>query len=374
MPDLIGHNDEGGGHGGDLAAALSLWNPKAGRFIDFSSNINPLGPPDGLLDHLSAALPEIVAYPEPQARKLRSGLAGFLGVAEERLLAGNGANELIHLLLLWHRPGRVLVPAPSFSEYERAARLCGAAVEWFSLLPGQEADFMDLGSRLNRGDLLIICNPNNPTGKLYSRRDLLALSGAAGARGATMLVDESFMLLTGRDEESLRDEPADHLWVVISLTKIWSLPGLRLGCAIGPQIAIGELRQWGDPWRVNLLAQKAGLYCIGQQAYRQETLDLVAREREFLTVELRETGSFEVFDGAANFLLIRSLDPAFRVADLQADLARDGLLIRRADNFPGLDQRYFRIAVRRRPENRELIGAINNWLKAAERFKGKTQT
>lgn len=363
-------NDETGGHGGDLAAAYARWDPAAGELIDFSSNINPLGPPAGLLEHLEKALPDIVAYPAPQARELRRKLALFFNLPEQRLLLGNGANELIHLLMLLLRPRRVFVPAPSFSEYERAAKLAGAIVERFPLPPGGEPDYTSLIDQLSQGDLLVFCNPNNPTGKLFRRSDLLPLIEAAEERGAKVLLDESFIPLTGSVGESLRDLKQKHLWVVISLTKIWGLPGLRLGCLVGPVEEIAEISRWGDPWRVNFLAQKAGLYCLEQKHYIAETLKLIAEERAYLVTQIKATGAFQVFEAAANFLLIKGLDPEFKVERFQADLAQIGLLVRRADNFPGLDQRYFRIAVRKRAENERLVKAINSWLQGggAETF------
>lgn len=358
-------DDETGGHGGDLARAVRLWNPADGELLDFSSNVNPLGPPPGLLDVLGRALPEIVSYPSPQARELRERLAHHLNVPVEQLLVGNGANDLIHLLLLWRRPRRVLVPAPSFSEYERAAVLAGALVERYPLPPGEEFDHHALVSKLEQGDLLVFCNPNNPSGMLYRRSDLLPLVREATERGAVVMIDESFIPLTGRPEESLRDLQCEQLWVILSLTKIWSLPGLRLGCAIGSIANVGKISRWSDPWRVNILAQKAGIYCIESKGYLEKTLALVKKERAFLARRFRETGAFRVFEGFANFLLLQGLDPDFDVADYQESLARQGVLVRRADNFCGLDQRYFRIAVRKRPENLRLLQETGHYLENA---------
>lgn len=353
--------DETGGHGGDLAKALELWNPEAGEFIDFSSNINPLSPPAGLLEHLTAFLPGITSYPTPQARNLRHKLAGFLGITEDRLLLGNGANELIHLVMLWLRPRRVLIPAPSFSEYERAAMLAGSLVERFPLMPDADFDPAMIISKLEKGDLLVFCNPNNPTGKLYRRKELVEVLKAAQERGAVVLLDESFILLSGHAEESLRDIEEERIWVVLSLTKIWGLPGLRLGCLIGPQQGIRQLSGWGDPWRVNSLAQQAGLYCLEQNNFIKKTLELIQSERKYLAAGISAGGRFQVFEGAANYLLVRGLDSSFQVARFQAALARRGLLVRRADNFPGLDHHYFRIAIRKRADNERLLQAIHMW-------------
>jgi threonine-phosphate decarboxylase len=354
-------NDETGGHGGDLAAALKRWNPSGGELVDFSSNINPLGPPPGLVEHLAALLPQITAYPTPQARELREKISTCFNVPVERLLLGNGANEMIHLIMLWRRPRRVLIPAPSFSEYERAAKLTGTLVETYPLPPGEVFKPELVAAMLEQGDLLVFCNPNNPTGRLYRRTDLLSLVKAAEQRGAMVMIDESFIPLTAYPEESLRDLHSDHLWVVVSLTKIWGLPGLRLGFAAGPAVDVTEISCWGDPWRVNFLAQRAGVYCIDQKSYITDTLKLVEQEREFLTRRFQDEGYFEVFDGAANYLLLKGKDPEFHVAGFQEGLARKGVLIRRADNFRGLNQRFMRIAVKQRPDNLRLLQETAAW-------------
>lgn len=362
------YDNETGGHGGDLLDAAKRWKSESGKMIDFSSNINPFGPPPGLLEFLRRSLPEIVSYPSPQARELREKLGLFLNVPLECLLIGNGANELIHLLLLWRRPGKVFVPAPSFSEYERAAVLAGARVERYFLPPGEEIDISSLACNLDQGDFLVFCNPNNPTGILSKRSKLITLVEAAAERGATVLIDESFIPLTGRPEESLRDQRCGNLWVVTSLTKIWSLPGLRLGFAIGPQEDVQEITRWGDPWRVNILAQKAGIFCLGRKSYLEKSLALIEKERRFLTGRFRETGEFYVYEGSANYLLLRGLNPSFNVAEYQDYLAQRGILIRRADNFCSLDQRYFRIAVLKRPENLRLLQYTDDYIKGGTSY------
>jgi len=179
-----------------------------------------------------------------------------------------------------------------------------------------------------------------------------------------VMIDESFVSLTGRPEESLRDLEVDNLWLVISLTKLWGLPGLRLGCALGPIDKIGKITGWGDPWRVNYLAQEAGLFCLAAEGYLEESLALIKEERRYLIGELKATGAFEVFEGAANYLLLKGLDPAFDINQFQDFLARRGVLVRRADNFNNLDRRYFRIAVRRRQENQRLLREIKAWLES----------
>ena len=357
------YKDETGGHGGDLARAVELWKPDGGRIIDFSSNVNPLGPPEGLIDHLKESLPDIVHYPLPQARELREQLAIFLNLSEKRLILGNGANELIHLLVIWKRPRRVFIPAPTFSEYEKAANLVGSEVERYSLPPGESFEPRVLEDRLGPGDLVVFCNPSNPTGKLFSRQKLLELVLLAEKKKAQVMIDESFIPLTGRPEATLRNVVKDNLWIALSLTKLWALPGLRLGCLSGPEADMEKLIRWGDPWRVNTLAQKAGLYCLRQEGYLDKTLQLIDQERRYLSTSLMEKGAFRIFPSAANYLLVQGKLRGFKVADFQAELARQGVLIRRADNFHRLDQRFFRIAVRQRRDNNFLLEAISRYLK-----------
>jgi len=357
------YDDETGGHGGDLTRAAKRWDQGRDRLIDFSSNVNPLGPPEGLLEYLSETLPEIVHYPSPQARELRENLSCFLGLPGNRIIASNGANELIHLLALWKRPRRVFVPAPTFSEYERAARLVGARVERFPLPPGENFDPGILNNRISSGDLVVFCNPSNPTGMLYDRKGLLDLVRVAEKQGALVMIDESFIPLTGQPEQSLRHKQSGNLWIALSLTKLWALPGLRLGVLIGPESEISELTRWGDPWRVNIMAQKAGLYCLSREGYLEESLDLIEKERRFLIDKLEATGGLRVFAGAANYLLARATVAGFDVAECQDALARRGVLIRRADNFHGLDRRYLRVAVLNRPENIRLAEEMETYIK-----------
>lgn len=356
--------NKAGGHGGDLLAASRESGLPPEEILDFSSNVNPLGPPPGLHSHLRRRLKTIINYPEPGAWSLREQLADFLGVDQERLMVGNGANDLLHSLLLWQRPRQVVLPAPTFSEYARAARLAGAEVKQVYQPPGETLQVKEIEKELEEKDWLVLCNPNNPTGRLFPRREIEPLVQAAGQKSASVLVDESFLPLTGREEESLRnaEELNSRLWVLLSLTKLWALPGLRLGCLAGPEKEVQSINSLGDPWRVNTLAREAGLFCLQQEDYLGKTLDLLKKERKYLQRGLERAGKFEVYRGEANFLLIRGVEENFRASDLRSFLIKRGLLIRQADNFYGLDSRYFRLAVRRRRENRRLLQGIEEYL------------
>ncbi|MEW5784462.1 MAG: threonine-phosphate decarboxylase CobD [Bacillota bacterium] len=356
-----------GGHGGDLLAAARQFRRQPAAFIDFSSNINPLGPPQGLIEHLRQRLPEITRYPVPGAVMLRRGLAERFSLPEERLLVGNGANELIHLLFLYLRPKTVLLPVPTFAEYARAAHLAGALVRPLRRLPDMPPDCSAMYRELHGADFLVLCNPNNPTGELYPPDTLTELFAAAVRQKVTVLVDESFFPFTalppGRSSAAL---DLENLWVVTSLTKIWALPGLRLGVLAGPAPALKNLSTFGDPWRVNSMAQLAGLYCLQHAEYEKKSAAAVKRERAFLAARLARLPGLTVFSGQSNFLLLRGEEPGFQAATLYRFLGHRGILIRVADNFTGLDHRYFRIAVRLRRENRLLLEALTEYFTTAQ--------
>ncbi|HHT47024.1 MAG TPA: aminotransferase class I/II-fold pyridoxal phosphate-dependent enzyme [Firmicutes bacterium] len=390
---------EAGGHGGNVYAAAAAHGLRPEDFCDFSSNINPLGPPPGLLSELKKHLEqEICRYPAPQAAPFRAALARDLGIPEERLLIGNGANELIHLFFLWKRPKKVLIPAPTFSEYARAARLAGAKVEYFRLLPEKAFSKEKLVAQvqMSGSDLIVFCNPNNPTGMYYPRELLEEIALAVAEKGVAVFIDESFFPFTGRSaSESFSGsvfrsasgpgsavscpvpgapcsghsaEPENagsscgDLWAVASLTKLWALPGLRLGYLLGPPEGIRSLTENGDPWRVNALAQRAGNYCLFQKQHIRDSLELVKGEREFLLRELEKIDGLKVYPGEANYLLLRGLSGGFSSADLCRKLASRGILIRDASNFPALDRSYFRIAVRPRRENLRLLSALRDYV------------
>lgn len=348
-----------GGHGGGLLAAARLFQREPSEFIDFSSNINPLGPPPGLLEHLQDHLAEITRYPVPGAALLRENLAERFNLPENRLLIGNGANELIHLLFLYLRPKTVLLPVPTFSEYARAAHLAGALVKPIVSFREAAPVFSALIRQLRGVDFLVLCNPNNPTGLYLPPDEVMEILSEAKLQNVTVLVDESFFPFIAQPQgQSITASDFENLWTVTSLTKIWALPGLRLGALAGPTPAVMSISEYGDPWRVNSLAQLAGLYCLQHPEHEKKTVAFVSRERAYLFKNLAGIPGLTVFPGQCNFLLLRGERGDFKASLLYRFLGRRGILIRVAENFTGLDHRYFRIAVRLRRENTLLLEAL----------------
>lgn len=339
-------------HGGDVMAAAARWQLDPEMILDYSANINPFGPPAGVLEAARAALAGVSHYPEPFARTLRAALAQRHHVAPEAVLVGNGAAEVIHLLLRQAAGRRVAVPAPGFAEYGRAARAVGATV--LPVPVAVEGGCLAIPP-LSAGDSLILCNPHNPTGRLWTPAQVLEL---AAATPATLVVDEAFMDLTLPGEAgSVIPHVAEvpNLVVVRSLTKFYAMPGLRVGYAIASPKRVAALDAVRDPWSVSTAAQQAAQAALADQEYARRTRAWVTTEPAFLAAELAKLPGFLVAPPAANFILVRAPEPAWV---LQERLGPRGVLIRDCRSFTGLTEYHMRLAVRARPQNLRLLAEL----------------
>ncbi len=264
------------------------------------------------------------------------------------------------------RPRRVLLAAPTFSEYERAARAAGAAVAYFPLAAddGFRLAPAAFAARLAGVDIAFLCNPNNPTGRLIGRDEAETVVAAAARAGTWVVVDESFLdFLPAAAAYTCRPLLAaySNLIVLQSLTKFYAIPGLRLGFLLA-QAPVGDsLDRAKDPWNVNTLAQAAGVAALDDEAYRAASVAAVAVAREELAAALAALPGVRPFPASANFILAR-LEGATAPALRQAML-RDGILIRDCSNYPGLSPAYIRLAVKLPEQNAAVLAALEKNLK-----------
>lgn len=254
-------------HGGDIYAYDR-------DLLDFSVNLNPLGMPDRVLRAIREHAEEYDRYPDPHCRALRRALSVRESAPEKWLVFGNGAADLIVRLCMVLKPKRALLPAPTFSEYEKAVRLAGGEVRRFFLR--QEAGYQvtaDYADAVQPGDSVVfLCNPNNPTGALAEPGTVEALLSACGQVGAVLVVDECFLPFTdGRSCQSrLRAYP--NLMVLRAFTKLYAMAGLRLGylmCA--DEDLAGRIGAWGQSWSVSAPAQVAGLAAVSEEGWPERT-------------------------------------------------------------------------------------------------------
>ena len=298
--------------------------------LDFSSNVNPLGPPDGVLRVLAQSGELVFAYPVPDADEFCQAVARHLSVPRECILAGNGATDLIYLITRLLSGGRARVITPAFTEYEDA---CEAAE-----IPVNDGDH----------DVTFLANPTSPAGQLFSAEEILENPGP-------LIVDESFIDFAG-EEFSLASKAASdpRLIVLRSLTKFYAIPGLRLGYIVAPPETVLRLKSLQPPWSVTALAIAAGVAALEDHNYAERTRKLVPELRENLSSSLKSL-DLAPMASAVNFILCRVPDAAL----LCRELLEFGIAARNCDSFTGLEKnRFVRFAVRGHEDNTRLLAAL----------------
>ncbi|MDY0184382.1 MAG: cobyric acid synthase [Desulfuromonadaceae bacterium] len=342
-------------HGGNLTQLRQRSGLSAHELVDFSASLNPLGPPEWLRPLLSAHVSALAHYPDPDCSALSAALAAHYQVAPSQVLVGNGASELLHLLPRALGKTRLVIPVPSYADYEDVARLNGMTIERILLTEHNnfQLDFAILEAHLDAETLVILGQPNNPTGALYPTEQLRAV--AQRHPETSFLIDESFIDLTAEGHSlSLTHARPPNVVIVQSLTKTYAIAGLRLGSAIGEADLIERCRRLQPPWSVNTLAQEVGLAAIRDTDYRARSRAYVCTQRQALQELLAQLPGVTVYPGAANFLLCRLEHPHFDAVLLAQQTLKQGVALRVCANFAGLDSRFFRVAVRTVEEQQRL--------------------
>jgi threonine-phosphate decarboxylase len=337
------------GHGGNIYQVSRETGIPETDIIDFSASINPLGVPSCVTLAIESAISDLPNYPEVDAEPLASHLGSYLGIDRDSIICGNGSTELIYLIARALSPEKVLIPAPTFSEYERACRLiCG--MRGVRLELNRRANFdIDpaLFIRTMKGcDLAFLCNPNNPTGRVLKREALLQMAHAASTMNCYLVIDEAFVDFC--HVETLIGEVANNPYLIVlrSLTKFYALAGLRIGYGVFPLTLAGLMRQHKEPWTVNTLAQRAGIAALYDEAYRKESLRKMKQEKEFMENNFRSLG-ITYIPSSANYYLIQMKNAPEAIGRLRSK----GIVMRDCSNFVGLDESYVRVAVKSHRDN-----------------------
>jgi threonine-phosphate decarboxylase len=341
--------------------------------LDASANLNPLGPPAWLAGWLAKRLQggasEAARYPDPDYREAREAIAAHEGVAPEQVLLTNGGAEAIFLAAALHaheRPGALAaIIQPTFAEYARACAAQGLPVRSLCLVsPDFHLDVEAIAEGLEEARLLFLCRPNNPTATLVPRADVERLLELTAARGCRLVVDEAFVDFIGDDSEALTPLLADHSHLVLlrSLTKYFTLPGLRLGYLLAGVETVAAARACQPAWSVNGLAAALVAPLLADSDFARRTEAWLAAERPRLAAGLRSLG-LEVVPSRANFFLLRH--PVGRVAtrELLPALLRRGVLVRHTESFVGLDGGWLRLALGDAAANDRLLAALADVLR-----------
>jgi threonine-phosphate decarboxylase len=352
-------------HGGNLNLMGKQYRLKPEQFVDFSVNLNPLGPPPALLEAWQSSLHVLTRYPEPDSRTLKESAASFAGVPPEQLIMANGAVELIYSLVQSLQPRRVLIPGPTFGDYEDVCHVEGVQVKHFYLRPekGFVPHLSQLVEAARNVDLVFICNPNNPTGHLWPEAILEPFLNYCAAEAVFVVLDESFLPFHPRWEELSRVSwTARHrnLFVLQSLTKFFAVPGLRIGYGVAHPVTITWLGRHLPPWQVNGIAQELMPLAFAAGDYARLTRDFLIKEREWLAHSLRQINGVRVYPSEAAYLLLELNN--LTSSELTGNLAGERILVRDCTNFAFLGNRFIRVAVKDRQSNKLLIKQLQKLL------------
>ncbi len=349
------------GHGGNVDQICYKYNLNPDKIIDFSASINPLGYPEAVRNAVEDKFNDILNYPDSESTDLRKAIADKVSCAESNVIIGNGSNELFYLIPRALKPKKGILLQPTFSEFKDA--FCNSDIEVVEIV-NKDNDFPLINNNLSmlknvEDAMVFLCNPNNPTGQLTRKEDILELVNDNSKR--LIVIDEAFMDFVEDDERYsvIKDAPLmENLIVVRSLTKFYGFPGLRLGYLVANESIVNRLMQYKEPWTVNTFAQIAGSVAINDSGFVAKTRQCVSEEKTFLYEGLSEINGLLPFKPSVNFVLVKIADAGITSSMVRDLLIESNIIIRDCSNFVGLDGKYFRVAVRTRDENRKLLSTL----------------
>ncbi len=383
-------------HGGNIYKVFREKNLK--EILDYSSNINPYGIPESLKSRIIENLEILERYPDPDYVELREKLAHLNKIDISDIVLGNGATEIIFLFMKVINPKKILIVSPTFGEYERAVKAteiprdivslsCSGdnknienkeiEIEYFELK--ESDDFkLNIGNLKNelekKYDLLIICNPNNPTGKFLKLAQTEEILKECNKYDTKLFIDEAFIefLADGMKESIINtEENKKNLFVTRAFTKFFAIPGLRLGYGMYFDKELEQkISEKKEPWSVNNIAEMAGLTVLDNTEYIEKTLKWITKEKIYMYEKLNEISGIKVYETEVNFITGKIDEKLFseglNVKILREKMLEQGILIRDASNFKFLDERFFRLAIKDRASNDRVIKVLKEIFRGEE--------
>jgi threonine-phosphate decarboxylase len=330
--------------------------------IDFSVSTNPFGPPPRVLDAYHRAAARVAAYPEPYAASLTAAIATHLEVAPENVLAGNGSTQLFYLIARVLRPRRPCVVVPTFSEIANSLLSMSIAPIPIALRRERlyQFDLGDILAALDAGaDALFLGRPNSPTGSSLDFAALEEIVRRCAASGCWCVVDEAFVdFADDRSSAVSLATKSDRVIVLRSMTKLYAIPGLRLGYLVAAQNVVARLARALEPWSVSAPAAAVGLECLAQpESWRKQIRDLLRRERDHMKQALAKIPTLEVFPSTANFMMFAARTGS---PPLTEYLREHRIMVRDLTTLPGAGPGIYRVGLRARPDNDRLLQALAN--------------
>ncbi|MFB5632434.1 MAG: pyridoxal phosphate-dependent aminotransferase [Nitrosopumilus sp.] len=325
--------------------------------LDYSSNTSPAGMPSSVKSAIKKRVGEMEHYPDTDSLNLISSLKKYTGLSDSNIVVGNGAIEILYnFCTAFLSKKTVLIPTPTFSEYESASKLVDCKFTFFKTM-NLSKDIDSFISRIPKNGCIFVCNPNNPTGTILSKKQLTKIISAAKKKSCIVFVDECFIELVPESNQSIINlvKKYDNLFVLRSLTKSFGLAGIRIGYGIGSKTIIEILKKIKIPWSVNALAQQAGIIALKNKSHLTKSKSIIKKESNFLKKKIGIIPGFECHESSTNFILIKTKDDSTKI---QKKLLKHKILIRDCKNFRGLDNHYIRIAVKSHKDNLKLVNAM----------------
>lgn len=340
-----------------LYDSLQMKQPDA--IIDFSVNVNPYGPPPGLKKQWASWLAVISDYPDPYGRLVTRQIARLNQMNERQVVLGNGAAELIQFLGQLWRGRKIIVVQPAFSEYETVCRVYGCEIDYVFINENFTLPINELTAKAEGAAAVFICTPNNPSGLAFSEEEIIQLLDSLKPTGCCVVIDEAFYDFAGSFSVSPLIPRYPQLIVLRSLTKMYAIAGLRIGYLLASEELALQIACFRPHWNVNALALKAAETLLADLSFAEETREKVAGEREEIFSFLASEG-FDFTRSVVNFYLLR--DP---LLDDQKPfflfLLEKGIVLRHTYNYPGLDGKWLRAAIKTKADNNKLKEALLQW-------------
>lgn len=364
-------------HGGNIYKIFREKN--IDKILDYSSNINPYGLPENLKKEIFEKLFVLERYPDPDYIELREKIAEKNNLNIENIIVGNGATEIIFLFMKILSPKKVLIVSPTFGEYERAIKASTLAndsveINYFELKETENfvLNIKNLETELeNNYDLLILCNPNNPTGQFLKLKKLEEILKICEQKSTKLFVDEAFVeFVEDWENESIINskENKENLFVIRAFTKFFAIPGLRLGYGICfNNNLLKKMLEKKEPWSVNNIADLAGKTVLDDENYIQKTKEWIKDQKKYMYENLNKIEGLRAYKTEVNFILLKIednlLEKGLDVKNLRKKMLEKGILIRDASNFIYLDKHYFRLAIKDKLNNEKVIETLTSILK-----------
>lgn len=352
-------------HGSDLEKIEKIYGVKKEDIISFSANVNPLGISYKLREELPTRIDAISTYPDREYTALRKAISNYIHTDYENILVGNGSTELISLVIQLMKPEKALIIGPTYSEYEHEIELGGGRSRYFRLretndfILQEEALFDALTADT---DLLVICNPNNPTSSQITRKTMRNILDHCKEKGIFVMVDETYVEFSENSDEITSiplTEYYNNIIILRGISKFFAAPGLRLGYAVcGNRKLLKEMDSFKNPWTINSLAAIAGEIMFQDEAYIQDTIRLISSERERICGILDKHSSVKYYKPHANFILLHIEKENITSEELFEAAIRRGLMIRDCSSFPFLDNKYIRFCFMNPKDNDALLDVL----------------